>query len=423
MFDLRLSWSAVAHGLLICGAVSVLIFPTGYTLFPLLAALCGWVVMCRKDSTVQSDCDVFPQWRHFAYVCWIYAAIAASIDIYHGVSLSTLEAYLPFAIYPATLWLYQRVSLKADYLFYGAAVGAILGMVWTVHQVIIYGAVRPSLHGSAISFGNTGALLAVTCGVGLSFSPSVRSLSIFWRAVMWFGVMSGATVSLLSGSKGGWLSLVTVLAWIVWSEVRKLNASLRWPIAGLAVITVLFMVTSPISPINQRLTSALTGISNWVETGRSTEGSVGPRLSMWSFGWQVLSVNTVPITGFGDKELTAMKRVAADAGSLEPEWSGAGHLHNEILTTLLWRGPVGLAAHMAVYLTAFLFFLRFRRSHSTYHRTVANAGILTLICFLEFGLTDGGWIVNANRQIFLMWILGLIGALLSHRPPFENSAI
>jgi O-antigen ligase len=423
MSNVRLSWSAVAHGLLFCGAISVLIFPTGYTLFPLLAALCGWVVMCRKDSIVQSDSDVFPQWRHFAYVCWIYAAIAASIDIYHGVSLSTLEAYLPFAIYPATLWLYQRVSVKADYLFYGAAVGAILGVVWTVHQVIIYGATRPSLHGSAISFGNAGALLAVTCGAGLALSPSVKSLSIFWRAVMWVGVLSGATVSVLSGSKGGWLSLLTVLAWVVWSEIRKLKASLRWPIFGLAVTTVLIMATSPASPVNQRLTSALTGVSDWVATGRSTEGSVGPRLSMWLFGWRVLNENSIPITGFGIKEVTAMKRVAADAGSLDPVWSGPGHLHNEMLTTLMWRGPVGLAAHMAVYMTALLFFLRFRRSHSTYHRTVANAGVLTLVCFFEFGLTDGGWIVNANRQIFLMWVIGLIGALLSHRPPSENSPI
>ena len=63
MSNVRLSWSAVAHGLLFCGAISILIFPTGYTLFPLLAALCGWVVMCRKDSIVQSDSDVFPQWR------------------------------------------------------------------------------------------------------------------------------------------------------------------------------------------------------------------------------------------------------------------------------------------------------------------------------------------------------------------------
>ena len=230
-------------------------------------------------------------------------------------------------------------------------------------------------------------------------------------------------MSVFSGSKGGWLSLLTVLAWVVWSELRKLKASLRWPIAGLALMTVLFMVTSPASPVDQRLTSALTGISDWLETGRSTEGSVGPHLSMWSFAWQVLSENAVPITGFGDKGLTAMKRVAADAGSLDPVWSGPGHLHNEMLTTLMWRGPVGFAAHMAVYMTAFLFFLRFRRSHSTYHRTVANAGVLTLVCFLEFGLTDGGWIVNANRQIFLMWVLGLIAALLSHRPPSENSPI
>ena len=393
-------------------AFSALAFPSGYTLFPLILASVGWYL------TVRGGLNVFRRVEStslsFIIVCWVYGITGIFIDVSHQVHLGALEVYLPFLIYPTLIVLYARYQPRFEFLSVGAALGGLVAFGWVLYMTYVIGYERPSLHGTAISFGNTGVLIAVTCAVTYAFRDKANDHKRYHSFLLLIGIVSGVGVSLLSGSKGGWMSLVTVFALFYWGAFIRLRSIQKIGVIALILVSSVTLITNPSSIVNKRLSEAKSGIEYWIETGMDRDGSVGARLSMYSFGLSI--VNQVPSFGLGAKGVDELWIEQAALGKTDPNWAPNGknshagnHLHNEFLTVYLWKGPFGLIAHLSIYLAAAVHFYRRRKSKDLIQCSAATLGLLTLVCYAEFALTDAGWYVNANRQIFLFWILTLIG--------------
>lgn len=396
-------------------AFSSLAFPSGYTVFPLILACIGWYLIVRRGFDIFRCIESTS--LGFIIACWVYAITGIIIDINHQVHLGALEVYLPFLIYPALIALYAWFRPRFEFLYIGAAFGGLVAFIWVLYEIFVSGASRPSLHGTPISFGNTGVLIAVTCAVTYAISKNANHHKQYHSFLLALGIASGVGVSLLSGSKGGWISLVTVFALFYWGAFVQLRRIQKVGVFVLIFVSSMLLIMHPSSIVNQRLSEAKNGLEYWIETGTDRDGSVGARLNMYSFGFSI--ANRVPFFGLGARGVDELWIEQAALGNTDSNWAPNGknshagnHLHNEFLTVYLWKGPFGLIAHLCIYLAAVVHFYRRRKSRDLIKRSAANLGLLTLICYIEFGLTDAGWYVNANRQIFLFWIMTLIGVTM-----------
>jgi len=415
--------STIVNVWIFLAAFSTLVFPSGYTLFPFILACTGWYLLIRRGSDVLSCIE--PTGLSFIIACWAYAITGILIDISHQVHIGALEVYLPFLIYPALIALYAQVRPRLEFLYIGAALSGLIAFIWVLYEVFIHGVSRPSIHGTPISFGNTGVLIAVTCAVTHGISKNINPYKKYYSYLTIFGILSGVGVSLLSGSKGGWISLVTVFAFFYWSAFVRLRRIQKIGAVVLIFLSSMLIIAHPSSIVNQRLLEAKSGIEYWIETGTDRDGSVGARLNMYAFGISI--ANKVPLFGLGPRGVDELWIEQAALGNTDPNWAPNGkyshpgnHLHNEFLTVYLWKGPFGLIAHLCIYLAAVVHFYRRRKSKDLIQRSAATLGLFTLICYAEFGLTDAGWYVNANRQIFLFWILTLIGVTMAPLEKVNN---
>jgi O-antigen ligase len=407
--------SKIINIFIFLSAFSALVFPSGYTIFPLILACIGWCLLLAGRS-LDLSCIEKRVIYGFILICWFYAITGILIDVNHEVHLGALELYLPFLIYPILLVLYKQFEPRFESLYIGAALGGIIAFIWAFYMVYINGESRPTLHGTPISFGNTGVLIAITCAVAYDLNRVNHIFKKSFSYLLIFGVFSGVGISFLSGSKGGWLSLLTVFTLFYWGSLLQMTR-IQKIVAIVIFILSMLLIVHPSSVVNQRLLEAKNGFEHWLETGKDRDGSVGARLNMYTFGLSI--ADKVPFFGLGPQGVDELWIEQAASGKTDPNWAPNGmyshegnHLHNEFLTVYLWKGPFGLIAHLLVYLFAAVHFYRKRKSTNSIQRSAATLGLLTLICYAEFAFTDAGWYVNANRQIFLFWILTLFGVTM-----------
>ncbi len=404
--------------LIFLSIASSLVFTIGYSLFPLILSIisAGYLIknFIHKTDGINKDALIF------AACSWIFAIIGILIDLYHNAHVGAYEIYIPFITMPFCFWLFSEMRLSLKYFYAGAATSALLGFFYSAYSYIFLDIGRPSLHSTAISFGNTSVLLAIICCMGyLSQQSTGRSIE-FWKPLMITGIASGILTSLLSGSKGGWFTLVTFTLYFYWLFSKHLSRNFKVLSAlGLICITATIFL-HPSSPVHKRMSSAIDGAQHWFQTRKDIDGSVGSRLSMWSFG--LSNLEKVPMLGLGRRSTDVLWRESAESSETDIKWApditdsyDGNSFHNEILTVFYWRGYIGLLSWLSIYIAAFYLFKKNIKLSSTSRAKTGLLGIFVLLSYFEFSLTDAGWFVNANRQIFMFIVTFLISYIIQER--------
>lgn len=87
------------------------------------------------------------------------------------------------------------------------------------------------------------------------------------------------------------------------------------------------------------------------------------------------------------------------------------HLHNEYIDALVKRGAAGLTVLLALYLVPLALFSRRLRDQNSALRPYALAGVLLVVCYLGFGLTQA-FLTHNNGVLTLAFMLAILWALL-----------
>jgi O-antigen ligase len=130
---------------------------------------------------------------------------------------------------------------------------------------------------------------------------------------------------------------------------------------------------------------------------------------MWKFAFNV--ANEHPVLGFGQQALKERKLEAVRSGDFDPIISQYAHIHNEIMDIYLENGLVGLSGFIFLFGCLFMIFYQHRFNEDVQVRALAMAGILFLLLFLEFGLSNPQFSFNAPRNIFCGWAVVIAGLL------------
>jgi O-antigen ligase len=233
-----------------------------------------------------------------------------------------------------------------------------------------------------------------------------------WAALPWLALVSGLLVSVLSVSRGGWLALPLV-AGPLWYYGRALYGRLI-PLAlatCLALAALAYAV--PASGVAQRVQDAVSDVEGYWQHQDATT-SVGIRLELWKASW--LMFREHPWLGVGrsgfDDALQQLEQQGKLQNSPALTYSSS---HNDSLHFLATGGLLDFSCLLLMYGAPLLFFVRVLQQPGPSRSAPALMGLVLVLCFLAFGLTDVMFWLMTPKMFYIMFTSVLIGLCLAQK--------
>lgn len=307
-----------------------------------------------------------------------------------------------------------RPSLRAFWI--GNACGAIAAAAIAVTQSLLMGIDRvEGLTHHAITFGNLALMTGLLAWCGL---PVLRHSRLAFLPPL--GLLCGLLASLLSGSRGGWVALpFAALLLLHYGNKRySYNKLLSYGGGVLALLLILASMFKHNSAM-QRMGLIYTEIEQYYLHGKIFT-SIGIRLELWKASWLMFCEH--PWVGVGREGFDAALQHLVKEGKLQE--SGALVLstsHNDILFFLASGGLLDFSFLLLMYLGPLLFFHAALRKDHDSTRPAALAGMVLVVSFIMFGLTDVMFWLMATKSFYVMMVCILTGYCLAGLPRTDQA--
>lgn len=398
-------WSSAA--LFLLPALS-LVLPSGYSYAPALLIIVSLVNIRLWWGKVSLPKEVWWMYGSFALL-----ALSWLVDGWlSGERGSALEKPLKILLTLPCLYYLAKRPPQARWLWHGLVVGAIGAASVAVYQAFNSleafraGWFRAQGFTNAIQFGNLALLLGMMALCGWLVPSRQKTL---WRGWLLVGFLSGLFASFLSGSRGGWLALILLaglfLAYLAfagnWRSV--LAITLIGTAAGFAVLQI------PQLAMKERILLIKKEVNSY-SINNIANTSVGARLQMWQFGWDLYRAK--PLSGWTQLGYMTEKRKAIDEKRLDPILAEFNHPHNELLDAASKRGTAGLIILLLAYFAPFFAFSnRLKNSMNSRARALSMAGMVIPLAYGAYGLTQSFLPHNSGTMMYVYTSILLWGTL------------
>ncbi len=319
------------------------------------------------------------------------------------------------------LFFVARFPPKARFLWLGIGLGGIgSGLLaaferWYLHWE------RPDGYTNAIQFGDLSLMLGLLCLGGLVAALPTRRRRR-WQVLWMLGAVGGATGSVLSLSRGGWLSLV--ITSVVFMVVMRSRISRKaWVLIAASVLLVVgtLRLLPPGNAVDQRFAEVGQQIHAY-QHGNS-DSSIGARFDLWKVAL-TLGLQK-PLTGWTDRGFQEQKNLMVKEGRVGPRLLELTHAHNEYLDVFAKRGVLGLFALLLMYIVPIVIFwprADLIRSPSSRAKDSSAGldnplglrliGLCVPVYYMGCELTQGFLIHNSGTMMLAFMITLIYGALV-----------
>jgi O-antigen ligase len=260
----------------------------------------------------------------------------------------------------------------------------------------------------------------------LTFSLiSLTSINIFTKdsklAVVFklIGAAIGLYLSIMSGSRTGWLAAPIVIAiWLYQQDsFKSKNKRFNLWAIGLSVVFIVILCTLS-STVNQRLALALHEILNYSWIGIAPETSVGLRITFLRIAFDMFMSN--PFIGYGDtsKQLLSFPQniyTYASPESIHVAFTAG--FHNEIVTNSIRYGLAGLISSAMLFIVPLLVFIHQLKSTNKIRRANALIGIVFTICVMVSSFSTEVFDLKYTASFYAFTIVLLCASALAAKSP------
>jgi O-antigen ligase len=257
----------------------------------------------------------------------------------------------------------------------------------------------------AITFGD----LAVAMGV-MSFCAlsEFRGTRLAWLPP--FAFLCGVLAAIFSGSRGAWLGLLLVLWPMLKYGSRMHGKTMRYAV-GLVLLACAAGYFLPQTGIARRVADAVSDVERYYSV-HDASTNVGTRLELWKASGMMIADH--PLLGVGrdafHPTLLALEKEGRLQNTVALTYSSA---HNDVLHTLATGGLVDLAFLLLMYGAPFAFFSRMLHAGPPAAAAPALAGMLLVISFIAFGLTDVMFWLMMTKVFYATMVCVLAGFCLA----------
>jgi O-antigen ligase len=345
----------------------------------------------------------------FVLFCYVLLGFFQQVD---GLSRfnSVLDNYtkvlLPLALFSILYW------LRADgfkILIYSLFLSVLIALMHAING-LVQDLPRGggSIHGSPIIFADLVMLYGLLNGVlSVYFWNDSKRLKAFLFCA---ASLLGIAASLLSGTKGGLLVLLSLPVFVLpflHTTRDKVVFSIVSTLSLLALV-VLFTITDNV--LKPRMMMAWQEIQQ-ILTGDLSGGSLGYRIQIWKVVWQSFLEN--PIFGVGAGEFYSFKYILLHevGGTVDGSLLRFKHAHNEYFTILSGLGLIGVALYFLFFKWLIGLFVDAAKSPFSKEKTIGFLGLITIVSYVDFSLSESFLSSHSGGAAFYFIITLLVYAL------------
>ena len=321
----------------------------GYNLGPSLIVISSlglfvlkpqWKVLKKEDRVLF--------WTFFIFSISMF--FAAYVDV--GGAMRDLDLPSRYLLALPVMFLLLIGLNQKEWLWYGVICGPIIALFVALYDLLVLGDSRAHGWEHPILFGNIAMLLGF-----LSFSAAIYFFSqknFYLLSFALIGGVCGVAVSVLSGTRGGWVAVPLLLFFLFW-ECRDLLSKKTLKMVSAIICTSIFLLVAiPQTGVQTRAGQAVENITSYING--ETDTSVGLRFEMWKAA--IYMFKESPLLGVGGSQAKNIRKELAEKGYISVNAVDFSTAHNEYLEALAERGIVGLVFLLGLYLIPLKLFLR-----------------------------------------------------------------
>lgn len=243
--------------------------------------------------------------------------------------------------------------------------------------------------------------------LGLISLVSINLLNKDSKPVVAFkllGTFIGFYLSIMSGSRTGWLAVPLVI--FIWLYMKKSIAGNWKHLLALALATALACGLFALSsPVFQRIALAFHEVNDYAWVGVAPETSVGLRITFLRIALDLFASN--PVAGFGDTRyemLSLPPHVYTYASTESIKVAMTAGFHNEMVTNAIRFGIFGLLASFMLFAAPMYVFLRQLDSTCEVQSANALVGMVFTVCVLISSLSTEVFDLKYTASFYALMI-------------------
>jgi O-antigen ligase len=310
--------------------------------------------------------------------------------------------------------LMANIRLSPVWLCLGILLSACIFGGTAIYQFHFLGIPRANgwitVNRSPITFGNAALLFSV---LSLATYPLIKSEIGFKLAglVVILAASLAVYASLLSGTRGGWISVPLLLITFLFADnKRPLLGKLLLLLLGLGLILVVYIT---IDSVSGRIDDAWNELVLMAEYREFTGGSVGARLQMW---WAALLLFfDAPISGVGLGNYHAGKQILIEQGMINSNIKIFTYAHSEPFHYLAEMGLVGFISLLVFYCSGFWLVLK----RIQFNKQIAVMAMLVLMLRFDISLTQVQFVYHYTTLLYAMMFAVLAGLMCN--PHYQDN--
>jgi len=318
--------------------------------------------------------------------------------------LKRVERFVYFPLIIPMYLLLKKYRIETGKVFlYGLCLASLVMFLQAFYQYSELGYPRAVGAYNPIVLGGIAMLFAmIIVGASITITKS-------WQYYLLAAVSAGLafSVSIMSGTRGAWLALPVVGLWLLWLQRKKLQK-----FSFISIVILIFFViwgALQIDQVKNGINRAVSNFQSYTQNPTKTT-SVGARLEMWKDAVTIWKDKPFLGTGIGDYEKHRLQLY--EEGELHKSFQ-YGHAHSIYFDVLASAGLLGFIS-----LLIFVFFIPFRMFYSfwinesdPWMQFYALSGMITIIAFAVFGLTESWLSRNPFVRTYLMCILVFMSSI------------
>lgn len=361
-----------------------------------------------------------------------YSVVPSSIRVVYGIGLMLFAMVVLHALFGQNLEMlfnFQFENLRNMLLLpFIAMVAAtirldaqgvwrliVLAGTYTVFYSILLVIEQPirgeGLLAKAIVLGNVAMMFSLLSLVAF-FGLRGRS----WRALAVIVFLSGLLLSLLTGTRAGWMAFIIAIIFLLWAFWSVNRTHFYIVVVGILIAFALTLIFWSDLPIEARFLQAVNDIELYLQGDSNT--SVGARFDMWRIGLSAFWER--PIFGWGVTPFqeTFVHYVNQGVGNykLSELNNGFAQPHNDYVFVLYHFGLVGFGLIMAFLLYPAWVFIKALRLAKVEQNSekiyLALTGLVVLETLMDFMMFNLAFM----NKIFYVFIVILFLTLFALNP-------
>ena len=354
-----------------------------------------------------------PQWDNdlklLTIVLFLYLVLQAVAIIFNQGDISELKRPTKLLLMLLLVVAIMHRGLKVNYFYIGLAVGMILAVMYASWQYYFLNVARPGIHNNPQLMG---WISATSFSLLLVASTELRNWRMFLCLV---GMVASIICVILSGSRGALLGLgpVIIFAWWYWgSGIAWKNSVKTKTSIFLMSILALIVVVIILGAFSKRIVLGVDQTISYMEQGNK-RSSIGLRLEAWRGA--IIAAREHPILGIGTGEMRRQNFIQEkiNMGQLDSSIKALRHTHSDYMGALQSKGIPGLLVQLLIYVVPAIVFYRKLRAKNKMIRLSASCGILLVLNFASFSLTDMPLRHSLSLAFYLI-TLGIFLGVMKH---------